>query len=85
LTERKNVSDVMFGTIQVADIPCNSSAGLDVLVDYVTNTGNTTLRYDTLGAQFIQNWQTPKAPNKCYQVRMTALDGSHIDAYFKTK
>jgi hypothetical protein len=37
------------------------------------------------GARFIQNWQTPKPPNKCYQVRMTAIDGSHIDAYFKTK
>jgi hypothetical protein len=54
-------------------------------VDYVTNTGNTTLRYDGTGGQFIQNWQTPKPPNKCYQVRMTALDGSHIDAFFKTK
>ena len=85
LTERKNVSDVMFGTIQVAEIPCNASSGLDSLVDYVTNTGNTTLRYDSSGAQFIQNWQTPKQPNKCYQVRMTALDGSHIDAFFKTK
>jgi hypothetical protein len=85
LTERKNVSDVMFGTIQVADIPCNASAGVDSLVDYVTNTGNTTLRYDGTGGQFIQNWQTPKPPNKCYQVRMTALDGSHIDAFFKTK
>ncbi|HEU4869649.1 MAG TPA: PxKF domain-containing protein, partial [Pyrinomonadaceae bacterium] len=85
LTERKNVSDVMFGSIQVADIPCNSSAGIDSFVDYVTNTGNTTLRYDGTGAQFIQNWQTPKGPNKCYQVRMTALDGSHIDAFFKTK
>jgi len=85
LTERKNVSDVMFGTVQMADIPCNSLAGIDSLVDYVTNTGNTALRYDTTGAQFIQNWQTPKQANKCYQVRMTALDGSHIDAFFKTK
>jgi len=75
----------MFGSIQVADIPCNSSAGIDSFVDYVTNTGNTTLRYDGTSAQFIQNWQTPKGPNKCYQVRMTALDGSHIDAFFKTK
>ncbi|HEV8137594.1 MAG TPA: PxKF domain-containing protein, partial [Pyrinomonadaceae bacterium] len=85
LTERKNVSDVMFGTVQMADIPCNSSAGIDSLIDYVANTGNTALRYDGTGAQFIQNWQTPKQANKCYQVRMTALDGSHIDAFFKTK
>jgi hypothetical protein len=75
----------MFGTVQMADIPCNSLAGVDSLIDYVSNTGNTSLRYDTTGAQFIQNWQTPKQANKCYQVRMTALDGSHIDAFFKTK
>ncbi|HSE30295.1 MAG TPA: PxKF domain-containing protein, partial [Pyrinomonadaceae bacterium] len=85
LTERKNVSDVMFGSVQIADIPCNITSGYDSLVDVVTNTGNTVLRYDATGAQFIQNWQTLKQANKCYQVRMTALDGSHIDAYFKTK
>ena len=49
------------------------------------NTGATALRYDTTGHQFIQNWATPKAPNKCYVVRMTAMDGSVIVAYFKTK
>jgi hypothetical protein len=85
LTERKNVSDVMGGSVQIATVGCNLTAGIDSLVEYVSDTGNTTLRYDTLGAQFIQNWQTPKGAGKCYQVRMTALDGSHIDAFFKTK
>jgi hypothetical protein len=85
LTERKNVTDVMNGSVQLAEIPCNSLAGVDSMLDYVANTGNTSLRYDGTGAQFIQNWQTPKQANKCYQVRMTALDGSHIDAFFKTK
>ena len=74
----------MFGTIQVADIPCNASSGLDSLVDYVTNTGNTTLRYDGTGGQFIQNWQTQNHQTSVTG-RMTALDGSHIDAFFKTK
>ena len=44
----------------------------------VTTTGDTTLRYDPTGGQFIQNWQTPKTAGKCYQVRMTAKDGSKI-------
>ena len=84
LTERKNITDVMFGSVQVAEYNCATISGYESPTD-VTNTGATSLRYDTTGAQFIQNWQTPKPPNKCYQVRMTAIDGSHIDAYFKTK
>ena len=84
LTERKSVSDVMFGAVQFAEYPCTQTPGFETPLE-ISNTGNTSLRYDTTGVQFIQNWQTPKVPNKCYQVRMTALDGSHIDAYFKTK
>jgi hypothetical protein len=83
-TERKSVTDVMFGSVQVAEINCSLTSGYESPTD-VANTGATSLRYDTTGAQFIQNWQTPKPPNKCYQVRMTALDGSHLDAFFKTK
>src|SRR5262249_5356711 len=83
-TEKKSVSDVMFGSVQVAMYDCLATPAYEIPMD-VPNTGATTLRYDTTGGQFIQNWQTPKPPNKCYQVRMTALDGSHIDAYFKTK
>src|SRR5688572_25764164 len=51
----------------------------------ITTTGGTQLRYDGTAGQFIQNWQTPKTSGKCYMVRMTAQDGSMIDAYFKTK
>jgi hypothetical protein len=79
--EKKAVTDVQ--GFAVAEIPCSSS-GVTTEVDFTT-TGGTSLRYDTTGAQFIQNWQTPKPPGKCYQVRMTALDGSHLDAYFKSK
>ena len=35
----------------------------------MTTTGSTTLRYDDVAGQFIQNWQTPKKPGACYQVR----------------
>lgn len=49
------------------------------------STGGTTLRYDTTGGQFIQNWQVPKGAGICYTVTMTADDGSKIVGYFKTK
>jgi len=49
----------------------------------ITTTGATELRYS--GGQFIQNWQTPKGANICYRTTMTALDGSQLSAYFKTK
>jgi hypothetical protein len=48
-------------------------------------TGGTILRYDATGGQFIYNWQTPKKPNTCYNLTMTATDGSTITAYFKLK
>jgi hypothetical protein len=79
--EKKAVTDVQ--GFAVAEIPCSSS-GYTTDVEFTT-TGGTSLRYDTTGGQFIQNWQTPKPAGKCYQVRMTALDGSHLDAYFKSK
>ena len=41
----------------------------DGRVDVVT-TGNTSLRYDANGAQFVQNWKTPTAIG-CYYVRVT--------------
>jgi hypothetical protein len=50
-----------------------------------TTTGNTTLRYDTISHQFIQNWQTPKKPGACYRVTMTTDDGSNLTANFILK
>ena len=51
----------------------------------IVTTGGTVLRYDTTGLQFVQNWLTPKSPGTCYQVIMTALDGSKLTAFFKLK
>jgi hypothetical protein len=79
--EKKAVTDIQ--GFAVAEVSCaNSAYTTDV---EFTTTGGTSLRYDTTAGQFIQNWQTPKPPGRCYQARMTALDGSHLDAYFKTK
>jgi YDG domain-containing protein/Big-like domain-containing protein len=52
-------------------------------VDFVT-TGNTSLRYDTTGMQFIQNWKTPTAAaSTCYRVDVKFQDGSAVYAFFK--
>jgi hypothetical protein len=51
----------------------------------LTTTGGTTLRYDATAGQFVQNWQTPKNAGACYQVTMTAADGSALSALFKLK
>ena len=67
----------------VGELACVVSA-VESAVEFTT-TGGTQLRYDATAGQFIQNWQTPKTNGKCYMVRMTAQDGSTIDAYFKTK
>jgi hypothetical protein len=81
--ERTSVSDVQGGTCQLFEQNC--IGGLEDPMGDLPNTGATALRYDTTAHQFIQNWATPKGANKCYIVRMTAIDGSVITAYFKTK
>lgn len=51
-----------------------------------TTTGGTTLRYDSTGGQFIQNWRTPKGKaGQCYEATLTTDDGSSISASFKLK
>jgi hypothetical protein len=47
------------------------------------STGNTSLRYDATGGQFIQNWKTPAAG--CYKVVLTLKDGSTITALFNVR
>jgi hypothetical protein len=51
----------------------------------ITTTGVTSLRYDLVEGQFINNWQTPKKPGTCYVVTMTTQDGSSLAANFKLK
>jgi hypothetical protein len=50
-----------------------------------TATGGTSLRYDSTGGQFINNWKTPSQPGTCWRVTMTTDDGSSLAAFFKLK
>jgi hypothetical protein len=79
--KKTSVGDVK--NFAVFPFPCDASS-FDSAIE-LTTTGGTTLRYDGTAGQFIQNWQTPKTSGQCYMVRLTALDSSVIDAYFKTK
>jgi hypothetical protein len=62
---------------------CSSSAPVDDVE--IVSTGGTTLRYDTTGAQFIQNWKTPTGAGTCYRATATLADGDTITALFKLK
>lgn len=65
-------------------VNCSSEASIESPVE-VTSTGGTTLRYDSTGGQFIQNWQTPKLAGTCWKVTMTTDDHSSVIAWFKLK
>ena len=81
-TELTDVGVVASFTAQ--PVSCGAlNAGTDDIE--VTTTGGTSLRYDSSGGQFIQNWQTPKGAGICYRTTMKTDDGSSIIAYFKTK
>jgi hypothetical protein len=69
-----------FTALQTA---CSLTATVDDVE--ITNTGGTTLRYDTTAGQFVQNWQTPKKAGDCYRVTVFTQDGSTITALFKLK
>jgi hypothetical protein len=62
---------------------CAAAASTDP-VDYTTSTGQTTLRYDPTGMQWIQNWATPKVSSTtCYRTWVTFADGSTLEAFFQ--
>lgn len=73
-------------SFKVGEVPCGALSTLvtDDIENYTS--GGTSLRYDTTGGQFIQNWQTPKGKaGACYRVALTTDDASSATAYFKLK
>lgn len=77
------LTDPSIAAFTVTQVACDTGAGFDDIE--LTTTGGTSLRYDSTGGQFIQNWQTPKNPGTCYQVTMKTADGSTLSARFKLK
>ena len=57
---------------------CQTGAPVDNIEELAT--GGTSLRYDSIGGQFIFNWQTPKKPGACYSVTVQMADGTLIPA-----
>jgi YDG domain/MBG domain (YGX type)/Galactose oxidase, central domain len=83
--EITSLAAVQGATLQFGSIVCNAAPASDIPMSDLTNTGNTALRHDDSGRQFIQNWKTPNPAGQCYVVVMTATDGSRLVAYFRTK
>ena len=81
-TELTDVSSI--SAFKQQKISCSSSAAEDA-IEEIASTGGTSLRYDSTGGQFIQNWKTPTGANTCYAATVTFLDGSSISAKFKLK
>jgi hypothetical protein len=79
--ERSDAAAIKSFTQQ--EIACSGAALQDDIELYTT--GGTSLRYDSVARQFVQNWQTPRTAGKCYRVVMTTLDGSTMQAFFMLK
>jgi hypothetical protein len=63
-----------------------ASLQVDEMESDLLTTGGTTLRYDVTGAQFIQNWATPKVSSEtCYRATVKTQDGTTITAFFKLR
>ena len=81
--EKTSTSDIQSFT--VAKLPTCSSDPYEDPVD-VTTTGGTSLRYDTIEHQFIQNWKTDKVnQDSYYRATVRFMDGSTISAFFKLR
>jgi hypothetical protein len=66
---------------EVDPIACPGGSGVADAIEFTT-TGSTSLRYDVIDGQFVQNWKTPKKPGTCYRVSLFTADGSSISANF---
>ena len=62
---------------------CSSTTPVDNLEEYAT--GGTTLRYDSTANQYVYNWQSPRQPGACYQVKIVFADGSEKVARFQLR
>lgn len=77
------LTDTDLLTMSAKKVVCTSGAPLDDIE--MVASGSTSLRYDSTGGQFIYNWKTPTGAGSCYQLLMTADDGSTLSALFRLK
>jgi hypothetical protein len=64
------------------EVACGSGLSDDLTA---VATGGTSLRYDSTANQYIYNWQSPKAPGKCYQVTIGFAGGQSYSVKFQLK
>ena len=79
----KELTDPSLVTLTNKKISCLASARTDDIEDTVI--GSTSLKYDTAAGQFQYNWKLPTGAGTCYELKMTAKDGSFVTANFKLK
>jgi hypothetical protein len=74
----------LISSFTATKVNCTTGAPTDA-VETLATTGGTSLRYDTTGGQFVQNWKTPTVKGACYAATVTTLDGGGITALFQIK
>jgi hypothetical protein len=81
--EKTSLTDIIGFT--ASTVSCSGTPTYTDTLDFTT-TGNTSLRYDGTGGQWIQNWKTPNvAQNTYYRVYVKFADGSTLSAFFLLK
>jgi hypothetical protein len=80
--EVTDTSIMKFSALQVA---CPGETELVETPVELTTTGGTSLRYDAVAMQFVQNWQTPKRAKTCWTVTVVADGGPSLSAQFMLK
>jgi hypothetical protein len=81
--EKTSTSDV--GSFSAMRLSSCSTSAEDQVEEFAT-TGGTSLRYDTTGHQFIQNWKTTNVTREeCYRASVTFADGTTIYTFVKLK
>jgi YDG domain len=81
--EKTSLADIK--SFQTAKLAACAESTLEEPVE-ILSTGSTSLRYDTTGLQWVQNWQTPRVTgDTCYRATVTFADNSSLSAFFKLR
>ncbi len=65
-------------------INCNTFSGDSTDAIKSPTTDSTSMKYDATKGQYVGLWKSPiNSANTCWEVTVTAIDGTSITAYFK--